>query len=102
LAQVAACVLLVIVPVNWIPHHGISMSTTTEHTPTMGKRINTASHLSKDGRWRSFPRVPHLLQYLNSGSYFARIKIKGKIIREGLEPKVWSVAQLKLVVFIEG
>jgi hypothetical protein len=26
--------------------------------------------------------VPHLLQYLNSGAYYARIKIKGKIIRE--------------------
>ncbi len=77
------------------------MSTTTEHTPTMGKRKNNACHLSKDGKWRSFPRVPHLLQYLNSGTYFARIKIKGKIIRESLDTKVWSVAQLKLVDFLK-
>ena len=67
----------------------------------MGKRKNTVCHLSRDGKWRSFPRVPHLLQYLNSGTYIARIKIKGKIIRESLETKVWSVAQLKLVDFLK-
>jgi hypothetical protein len=58
------------------------MSTATEHTPTKGKQKNSACRLSKDGKWRSFPRVPHLLQYQNSGTYFARIKIKGKIIRD--------------------
>jgi hypothetical protein len=67
----------------------------------MAKQKTNACHLSKDGKWRSFPRVPHLLQYLNSGTYFARIKIKGKLIRESLETKVWSVAQLKLVDFLK-
>jgi hypothetical protein len=42
-----------------------------------------------------------LLQSLNSGSYFARIKIKGKIIRERLATKVWSVVELKLVDFLK-
>jgi hypothetical protein len=32
-------------------------------------------HLSKDGRWRSFPRVPHLLQYVSNGNYYGRIKL---------------------------
>jgi hypothetical protein len=32
--------------------------------------------------WRSFSRVPHLLQYASSGTYFARIKVRGKIIRD--------------------
>ena len=42
-------------------------------------------HLSKDGQWRSFPKVPHLLQYVSNGNYYARIKVKGKIIRESLK-----------------
>jgi hypothetical protein len=57
---------------------------------------DNAARLSKDGEWRSFPRVPHLLQYLNSGAYYARIKIKGKIIRESfgesLAATVWPAA----------
>ena len=43
------------------------------------------AHLSKDGQWRSFPKVPHLLQYVSNGNYYARIKVKGKIIRESLK-----------------
>jgi hypothetical protein len=39
-------------------------------------------HLSKDGQWRSFPKVPHLLQYTSNGNYYGRIKVSGKIIRE--------------------
>jgi hypothetical protein len=59
----------------------------------MGKK--SANRLSKDGKWRSFPRVPHWLQYVSSGTYFARIKIKGKLIRESLGTTVWTNAQLK-------
>jgi hypothetical protein len=40
---------------------------------------------SQDGKWRSFPRVPHLLQNTSSGAYFARIEIKGKLICQSLE-----------------
>jgi len=72
----------------------------TENQPApTGKKI--AFRLSKDGKWRSFSRVPHLLQYVSSGTYFARIKIGGKIIRESLETDVWSVAQVKLVDFLK-
>ena len=42
-------------------------------------------HLAKDGKWRSFPKVPHLLQYVSNGNYYGRIKVSGKIIRESLE-----------------
>jgi len=41
-------------------------------------------HLSNDGKWRSFPKVPHLLQYVSNGNYYGRIKIGGKTIRESL------------------
>jgi hypothetical protein len=70
--------------------------TDTDNPPaTTGKK--SAFRLSKDGKWRSFSRVPHLLQYVSSGVYFARIKIRGKTIRQSLETSVWSDAQLKLV-----
>lgn len=72
----------------------------TENPPApTGKK--SAFRLSKDGKWRSFSRVPHLLQYVSSGVYFARIKIRGKIFRESLETEVWSDAQLKLVDFLK-
>lgn len=40
--------------------------------------------LSKDGKWRSFPKVPGLLQYTVTGTYFARCKVRGKLFRQSL------------------
>jgi hypothetical protein len=77
------------------------MSTKPRQTPSGSEKI-TAHRLSKDGKWRSFSRVPHLLQYVSSGTYFARIKVRGKIIREGLDTAVWSTAQLRLLDFLKG
>jgi hypothetical protein len=76
------------------------MSTKPEQTPS-GSEKRTAHRLSKNGKWRSFSRVPHLLQYVSSGTYFARIKVPGKIIRESLDSKVWSTAQLRLLDFLK-
>lgn len=73
---------------------------TTGNTPSKSRK-KSAVRLSKDGKWRSFPRVPHLLQYVSSGTYYARIKIRGKISRESLETAVWTNAQLKLVDFLK-
>jgi integrase len=42
-----------------------------------------------------------LLQYASSGTYFARIKIKDKLIRQSLGTTVWTTAQLKLVDFLK-
>lgn len=56
--------------------------------------------MSKDGKWRSFPKVPHLLQYVSNGNYYGRIKVGGKLIRESLETTVWTTAKLKLTDFI--
>jgi len=69
--------------------------------PPVGTRKKSAVRLSKDGKWRSFPRAPHLLQYVSSGTYFARIKIRGRISRESLETTVWTDALLKLVDFLK-
>jgi hypothetical protein len=56
--------------------------------------------LSKDGKWRSFPKAPHLLQYVSNGNYYGRIKVGGKIIRQSLETTVWTVAKLRLADFL--
>jgi integrase len=54
-----------------------------------------------DGKWRSFPKVPHLLQYVISGTYFGKVKINGKKIRQSLQTDVWSTAQLRLNDFLK-
>jgi integrase len=58
-------------------------------------------HLSKHGDWRSFPKVPHLLQYVSNGNYYGRIKVAGKTIRESLETDVWTTAKLRLTDFVK-
>lgn len=57
--------------------------------------------LSNDGKWRSFPKVPNLLQYVSTGTYFARVKVNGKIFRESLETTAFTTAKLKLHDFIQ-
>jgi hypothetical protein len=88
-------------PNSALPSSTVSRATnseTAENAPAKSRK-KSAVRLSKDGKWRSFPRAPHLLQYVSTGTYFARIKIKGKIYRESLETTVWTDAQLKLVDF---
>src|ERR1035441_4880326 len=58
-------------------------------------------HLSKDGQWRSFPKVPHLLQYVGNANYYGRIKVGGKVIRESLKTTVWTTAKLRLTDFLK-
>jgi len=58
-------------------------------------------NLSKDGKWRSFPKVPNLLQYVSSGVYYGRIKVNGKLIRQSLETTVWTTAKLRLADFLK-
>ncbi len=45
--------------------------------------------------------MPHLLQYIISGNYFGKVKIKGKTIRRSLETTVWTTAQLRLNDFLK-
>ena len=53
-------------------------------------------HLSADGEWRSFPKVPNLLQYVIAGTYYARCKVNGKPVRASLDTDVFSVAKQRL------
>jgi hypothetical protein len=56
--------------------------------------------LSKDGKWRSFPKVPNLLQYVSNGNYYGRIKMGGKLIRESLDTDIWTEAKSRLADFV--
>jgi integrase len=62
---------------------------------------NRSARLSKDGRWRSFPKTPNLLQYVSTGVYYARVKTRGKLIRRSLDTNTWTTAKLKLVDFLK-
>lgn len=75
------------------------MQTEQEIVPK-GNSKNRNPRLSKDGNWRSFSKVPNLLQYVPSGVYFARVKIDGRIIRQSLETDVWTTAKLLLPDFL--
>lgn len=57
---------------------------------------NRTDNLTKDGKWRRFPKVPNLLQYVRTGTYFARTKVKGKTIRLSLGKCSFSTAKLRL------
>lgn len=57
-------------------------------------------HRSKDGLWSSFPQVPNLLQYVSSAKHYARIKVRGKIMRKSLGTEVWTTAKLRLLDFL--
>ena len=62
-----------------------------------------SSHrLSKDGKWRAFPKVPHLLQYVSSGTFYGRTKVHGKIIRQSLDTNVFTTARLRLADFLSS
>jgi len=58
--------------------------------------------LSKDGHWRSFAKVPNLLQYVPNATYYARTKRSGKIIRRSLETTSFSTAKLRLLDFLKA
>jgi integrase len=84
----------------------LSISIVQTKKPTSQRRDEnhipkTKDHLSPDGNWRSFPRVPNLLQYVGTGQYFARVKVRGKLIRRKLDTDVFSTAKLRLGDFIK-
>ena len=69
------------------------MSSVPATQPSSRKRDET---VSKDGQWRSFPKVPCLLQYVSNGNYYGRIRVSSKLIRVSLKTTVWTTAKLRL------
>jgi integrase len=68
---------------------------------TEARKNKRDERLSPDGKWRSFPKVPNLLQYVSTGLYYARVKVNGKLIRRGLETKTFEDAKLALHDFLK-
>ena len=71
------------------------MQSLRDNQPDSRKR---GEHLSKDGKWRSFPKVPHRLQYVISGNCFGKVKIIGGTVPLSLQ----TTAQLKLNGFLKA
>jgi integrase len=65
------------------------------------QRDGKDAKLSPDGKWKSFAKVPNLLQYVPNGMYYGRTKINGKIVRQKLETTVHSTAKLRLADFLK-
>jgi hypothetical protein len=55
----------------------------------------TVSPPDPDPIWQKTPYA-NLIRYKTSGTYFARVRIKGKLIRRTLKTKSLSVAKLRL------
>jgi integrase len=81
----------------------VLMTTLTADTrqDTKPAKPTRDANLSPDGKWRSFPKVPNLLQYVSTEMYFGRVKIDGKVFRESLETKVFTTAKLLLGDYIK-
>jgi len=60
------------------------------------KRNPKQSSAAKPGKVWQKTQYSNLLRYVPSGTYFARIRVGGKLIRRSLETTVLSVAKLKL------
>jgi integrase len=72
------------------------MNTSQFDTTAGAKSPKTKSHLSKDGKWRYFDRIPGLVQYVVTGTYYAKCKAYGKSLRKSLETDVLTTAKDKL------
>ena len=58
------------------------------------------NHLASEKKslWQK-AKVANLIRYVPSEIYFARVRIRGKLIRKSLEANVFSVAQGFFAVF---
>jgi hypothetical protein len=50
--------------------------------------------------WQKSP-TPNLIRYAPSGTYYARVKVRGKLIRQSLGTDVYSVAVLRPGDFLQ-
>ncbi|HEX3716329.1 MAG TPA: site-specific integrase [Verrucomicrobiae bacterium] len=74
----------------------LTNSETATTTDAKGVKTQRDAHLSNDGKWGYFPKVPNLVQYVRTGTYFARAKVKGKTFRQSLDTDIFTTAKLRL------
>ena len=75
-----------------------SNSNTTAVAKTANRKL---TRTDKDSKWKSFPKVPGLMQYTPSQMFFARVKVRndrGKkiVTRHSLETDVFTTAKVRL------
>jgi integrase len=68
---------------------------------TKSEKKPRTEHISPDGKWRSFPQVSNLLQYVSTGMYYGRLKVEGKLVRQKLNTNSFTTAKLKLADFLK-
>ena len=66
------------------------------------RRGKRETNISPDGKWKSFPRTPNLLQYVSNGVFHGRLKVNGKILKSSLETDVFTTAKLRLGNFVKN
>lgn len=67
----------------------------------MSQTEQTAGNTECQSDWVKTP-VANLVRYKPSGIYFARVRIRGKLFRQGLKTDVMSVAKLRLNDFVKS
>ena len=65
------------------------------------KQTSSDQVSDSESDWQKTP-YSNLIRYVPSGTYFARMKVKGKLIRRSLKTKTLSVANLRLSDFEKG
>ena len=65
------------------------------HAPNAAPEKGARKAKEPDPNWKG-TRTPNLKIYVPSGVYFARLRVKGKLVRQSLETTVRSVAELRL------
>jgi hypothetical protein len=60
--------------------------------------MNGNSSDTTDPRWQKTP-VANLVRHVQSGNYYARIRVRGKLIWKSLKTDRISVAKLRLEIF---
>jgi len=66
------------------------------------RRGKRETNISPDGKWKSFPRTPNLLQYVPNGVFHGRLKVNGKILKSSLETDLFTTAKLRLSDFVKN
>ena len=70
---------------------------TSEPNPTSD---TPAARTPSKSLWQKTP-YPNLIRYVPSGTYFARLKVSGKLIRRSLSTHVLEVAKLRVSDFLK-
>lgn len=58
-------------------------------------KTNSSNNTDTDSRWLKTP-VANLVRHVQSGNYYARIRVRGKLIWKSLKTGRISVAKLRL------